>query len=157
MNNKLSWSLKEEGQTARFILSGTITEQSDLAPLLQKEAPQIILDLEGIARINSGGVAAWVSFINKLSTPPKKVVLERCSAAIVQQLNMIYNMKGNAVIHSVMVPYVCSSCGTEHQKTVNLDNFNFQEISPSISCPSCKGNMEFDDIPEIYFSFISKS
>lgn len=152
-NNKFLWDVKEEAGVVKFILSGTITEKSDFTPLLQKKATRIVIDLGGIERINSGGVGEWVTFVNKLSSPPREVILDRCSSPIVQQFNMISTMRGKARVRSVMVPYLCADCGAEHQNTLNLETSSPKSVPTVIPCTSCGGQMEFDDLPEAYFSF----
>ena len=81
--------------------------------------------------------------------------LERCSAVIVHQFNMISDMRGSAKVRSVMVPYLCSSCGKEQQTPCDLESLNPKSIPTTIKCPSCRGDMEFDDILEVYFAFLN--
>ena len=116
MSNQLSCDIKEETGSLLCTLSGTITEKSDLSQILERKETKVIIDLGGIDRINSGGVGNWVSFVSKFSSPPREVYLERCSAVIVHQFNMISNMRGSAKIRSVMVPYLCSNCGKEQKQ-----------------------------------------
>jgi hypothetical protein len=111
------------------------------------------LELSGISRINSCGVREWVNFMRSL--PPEcEVELDRCPPSVVAQLNMISNFAGSARILSVQAPYVCEACGNEENVLLTVT----PGVSPEIGarrCRSCGGEMEFDDIQDSYFAFLT--
>lgn len=153
MINRFTFRVDEDKGLARYTLSGSITEASDFSPLLGRQDPRVVIDLMEVERINSGGVGVWVSFITSLSAPPREVILDRCSAPMVHQLNMISNMRGRARVRSVMLPYLCADCGYEYHGLLNLEVAPPSSITKASPCPQCGGTMEFDDLAEMYFSF----
>jgi anti-anti-sigma regulatory factor len=153
MTDGLSWKAETTEQGKRFELSGEITENSDFAPLVSEPSETMIFDLADVAGVNSCGVRQWINFLSSLADNGKKVVMTRCSVAVVHQLNMVSNFRGTAAVTSAYAPYLCPSCKTEHSRLIDLAGgapANFEEPIP---CPSCGDAMEFDDLPEAYFSF----
>jgi len=152
MASDLRWRMNENESTTHVALEGSITETSDFRPLLEQSKARVVLDLAGIRRINSSGVREWISFVGKLTADGREVVLERCAVPIVHQLNMISSMRGKASIRSVMLPYFCARCETEHTTVLELGegSATFPDVK---ACPACGKDMEFDDLPESYLAF----
>jgi len=152
MPNNLTVQIKSEGDSALVSLVGEITEDSDFRPVLATPAKKLMLNLEGVQRINSTGVREWINFIVALGKENRDVTFERCSVAIVQQLNMIANFRGQAHITSIFAPYFCTTCDKDHTRLLDL-----REPLPNLDepwpCPVCKEPMEFDDLPDAYLSF----
>jgi len=157
MGDGFSWRVEEEGGVTRFALSGSITEKSDFAPLLERSSGRVEIDLSGIDRINSAGVLGWLAFMTSLASRKGEVVLERCSVPIVHQLNMISKMRGGARVRSILLPYLCASCGAEEQSVLDLEGEAPSGVAQEMACPECGGTMEFDDLPETYFGFQEKN
>jgi hypothetical protein len=153
MSNGFSWRVEEAAGGVRFALVGIITEKSDFSPLLQKKAEHVVLDLSEVERINSAGVGGWIVFVKSLTSSRKEVILDRCSVPIVHQMNMLTNMTGGAKIRSVQLPYVCNNCGAEQQETLDLEAHSPSSIQLQLTCPECGGEMEFDEMPDGYFTF----
>lgn len=107
-------------------------------------------------RINSCGVREWVNFVRDLPHVTD-LSFSHCSPAIVTQLNMIYNFRGNARIRSFYAPYVCEKCGQEEEKLVDVSAQGGGQVIPSFACSQCGATMEFDDLPERYLSFLAES
>src|SRR5262249_22597940 len=145
MDKTLSIKIDKAGQTIKAVLSGDITEDSDFTSLASADASQLILDLSDIRRINSTGVREWIKFVNSISKAGRELVLEKCSVAIVQQLNMISNFRGNGQVRSILAPYYCESCDENRVHLIDLTN-GTPTIEPNIDCPKCKSPMEFDEI-----------
>lgn len=156
MSGALSWNFVQDGPEQRLVLEGSITEETDFAPLLEEIARETVrLDLGGVTRINSCGVREWMEFVSALNERGVSLVLERCSPLIVTQLNLISNFAGQSgAVRSIMAPYFCSQCDDEHLKYVELNGPI--ELEESTPCPGCGGEMEFDDLPEAYLSFRNK-
>src|SRR4051794_27025042 len=106
----LDLEIQHSGETALVKLSGEVTEKSDFTPLLADPSKSLVLNLEGITRINSYGVREWVKLMDALEQKGKELVLERCSVAVVAQLNMISNFAGNGQVKSALGPYYCGGC-----------------------------------------------
>jgi ABC-type transporter Mla MlaB component len=156
----LTWrSERTESGEPLVVLTGEIDENADLARLATQIRGPLTLDLKEVRRINSAGVREWVNFMRQIEHV-KGVKLARCSMAMVNQLNMIYNFKGAAAVESFFAPYSCDPCDKEVDVLLTVD-VHFPDPSqlqpPKASCPRCGGALEFDDIPERYFSFIVQS
>ncbi|MCC6812068.1 MAG: hypothetical protein IT381_31895 [Deltaproteobacteria bacterium] len=134
-------------------LSGDITEDSEFNAILSEKPLLLTLDLAGIKRINSTGVREWINFMTALRKDGARINFERCSVAIVQQLNMIANFADRAEVHSVFAPYICPSCDTEEAKLVDFKANPTPDLEAPVACPNCKETMEFDDLPESYLAF----
>lgn len=160
----LSWQIDEgpEGMVVKF--AGEIDENADFAELRRRLHGEVVFHLGGVRRINSCGVREWVNFVREL---PEVTGLEftHCSTAIVTQLNMIYNFRGNARIRSFYAPYVCESCNAETDKLLDVEtqfpNPPLHQGSidqvPAFACERCHEPMEFDDLPERYLSFLMEA
>lgn len=151
----LAWELEGEAGERRVRLSGDITEQSDFRPLLEALSGAAVLDLAGIRRINSCGVREWVKFVAALGANGVKLALERCSAPVVAQLNMIANFGGGAEVRSIYAPYFCGKCGKDHLELIELRPGRRATVREALPCPSCGASMEFDDVPEAFLAFQS--
>jgi hypothetical protein len=141
----------DDGIRVRF--SGVITEAADFSPVVKDAGTSnLILDLEGITRVNSSGVRLWILFIGELSKAARQLTLDRCSVAVVHQLNMVSNFKGKAAVASFYAPYVCESCGAEKSRLLDVPA-DAKKLSEPVPCPSCGAGMEFDDLPDAYLGF----
>jgi anti-anti-sigma regulatory factor len=148
----LSVKIENKGDTTLAGLAGEITEDSDFSALLAAAGKTLVLDLADVKRINSTGVREWINFVSALGKNGRKLVLERCSTPIVQQLNMISNFRGNSTIKSVYAPYYCAECDEPHARLIDL-SAPLPDLDAPFACPSCGTDMEFDDLPDSYLSF----
>lgn len=152
---RLAWQVQRSNGVAVVTVSGSVDEDADFAALARDIAPhkQLRMDLAEIDRINSCGVREWVNFIRSIPAD-SSIELVRCSPAFVSQINMISNFTGAARVSSVQAPYVCEECG--HETRVEFDVSPGQQPElPEVPCPECKAAMEFDDIEDSYFAFLS--
>ena len=155
----LSWRIDESQGNTVVEFFGEIDENADFADLRQQLKGTVIFNLAEIRRINSCGVREWVNFVRELSDV-QSLTFTHCSPAIVTQLNMIYNFRGNAKIRSFYAPYVCEGCNNEEDKLLDVESqFPNGDIAtvPGFHCSVCNELMEFDDIPERYLSFLSEA
>ena len=82
-----------------------------------------------------------------------RVTLERCSEAIVLQLNMIVETRLGARVESVYAPYECDSCGNESYQLLRATP-SLREAQPTHPCPECGATMVFSDLAASYFLFL---
>lgn len=143
-----------------FTVEGVLDEASPqvLNELAAHAALQrsLILDVGGIKRINSLGVRAWIEFMKKLSG--RAIRFQRCSAAFVEQLNMVSDFRGDATVETFLAPYVCQTSGDVfyEELTIGKDTKkgDFESIK-SRPCKRCPEPMIFDDLPERYLYFLA--
>jgi hypothetical protein len=83
-------------------------------------------------------------------------VLVECSPAIVAQINLVNNFTGNGVVKSFYVPYFCPECDEEKVLLVEAADMGpAPHEPPTCRCDECDLVMDFDDMPDSYFAFLS--
>jgi eukaryotic-like serine/threonine-protein kinase len=148
-----------EAQGDALVLAGSIDETAGLAGLLHRARDRrLVLDLGGIAFINSLGVRNWIRMQTAAQQAGITVELRRVAEPLVQQLNMIIATRGASRVTSFFAPYACDACGRE--ESLLLDAVAHARglaalEAPAMTCPECGAEMAFNDFPERYFSFLS--
>ena len=144
-----------------LILAGAIDESAELMALLNRAAGgRLVLDLAGITFINSLGVRDWIRMQASATQNGIAIELRRVAEVLIHQLNMIIATRGTSRVTSFFAPYACDRCGREESLLVdavaNAAGLTRLE-APAMTCPECSGPMAFNDFPERYFSFLSKT
>lgn len=135
-------------------VDGEITDDA-MFPKVDATAHLVRVNLKALRRINSAGVRQWLSFVSTLS-PQAKIIFEQCPAVFISQVNMIKGFLGTGSISSVIAPYYCAACAEPREIEFSREQLTgIRDVAPERPCPSCKSAMEFDDVPEIYFAFMS--
>ena len=151
-------ALKEQkGNVLTVRLVGAIEENVVFEQLIGVPPAALDVNCKEISRINSIGVKSWIKFFQSCQAKGTKLRFLECSTQIVEQINLISNFVCNGVVESVYVPFSCKKCHSELVglfKTEDLKNMKFK--LPLVKCNKCGGDAEFDDIPEEYFSFLSR-
>jgi anti-anti-sigma regulatory factor len=160
MNPKFQASVHNREDVTYVKLSGVIDEDNELASLSDKiGSGTAVIDVSEIERINSCGVRDWVNWLGKVEKNGAKVILVECSPAIVAQINLVNNFTGQGVVKSFYAPYFCPNCDLEKVLLVETRDLA-QTIpfkAPSCRCDECDGPMDFDDMEESYFAFLSNA
>ena len=140
-----------------FFLSGVLDEYADLSSLTEAKEP-LRLNFKGISRFNSIGIRGLLKFL--FAWGSKGLIYEECPSEFVDQANMIPALLGakkQGVIHSLFVPYECTSCDFDEEllaQTADLQKTLAAEGKLVKSCPSCGGKME---VPaESFFYFLKR-
>jgi anti-anti-sigma regulatory factor len=160
MNPKFQASVQSRDEVTYVKLSGVIDEDNELNALADKLGQgTAVIDVSEIERINSCGVRDWVNWLSKAEKGGASVVLVECSPAIVAQINLVNNFTGAGVVKSFYAPYFCPNCDLEKVLLVETrDMFAAQPFkAPSCRCDECDGPMDFDDMEESYFAFLSNA
>lgn len=140
-------------------ITGAIDETSGLVDLLGRARDRrLVLDLAGVAFINSLGVRDWIRMQAAAQRAGITIELRRVAQPLIHQLNMITATRGASRIASFFAPYACDACGRE-------DSFLIDAVAnaprlarleaPAVACDECGAAMAFNDFPERYFSFLS--
>jgi anti-anti-sigma regulatory factor len=138
------------------VLAGNITEATSFKPLLGLRGP-LVIDLAGVARINSIGVRGWLTFVTQCDAAGTDVVLDRCSPAIVSQISMISNFVGQRTrVRSLFAPYVCTACGADHLQLLEVTPGVPLSVPPAIACPKCRQAMQLDEPEAMYPSLFRR-
>jgi anti-anti-sigma regulatory factor len=160
MNPKFQASVQTREDVTYVKLSGVIDEDNELGTLADKLGTgTAVIDVSEIERINSCGVRDWVNWLSKAEKGGAKIVLVECSPAIVAQINLVNNFTGQGVVKSFYAPYFCPNCDLE--KVLLVETRDMAGMSPfkapSCRCDECDGPMDFDDMEESYFAFLSNT
>src|SRR5439155_1098751 len=157
MSQKFQSSVQHRGDMSYVKLGGVIDEDNELGELVDKiPTGTAVIDLGEIERINSCGVRDWVNWLSKLEANGTRSVLVECSPAIVAQINLVNNFTGNGVVKSFYVPYFCPECDEEKVLLVEASDMGPPPHEPpTCRCDECDLVMDFDDMPDSYFAFLS--
>jgi anti-anti-sigma regulatory factor len=157
MSQKFQSSVQHRGEMSFIKLGGVIDEDNQLNELVEQiPTGTAVIDLGEIERINSCGVRDWVNWLSKLETNGTRSVLIECSPAIVAQINLVNNFTGSGVVKSFYVPYFCPECDEEKVLLVEATDMGPPPHEPpTCRCDECDLVMDFDDMPDSYFAFLS--
>ncbi len=157
MSQKFQASIQHRGDVSYVKLGGVIDEDNELGDLVDKiPTGTAVIDLGEIERINSCGVRDWVNWLSKLENNGTRSVLVECSPAIVAQINLVNNFTGSGVVKSFYVPYFCPECDEEKVLLVEAADMGPPPHEPpTCRCDECDLVMDFDDMPDSYFAFLS--
>ncbi|HVK74607.1 MAG TPA: hypothetical protein VM734_14860 [Kofleriaceae bacterium] len=157
MSQKFQASVHHRDDVSYVKLSGVIDEDNELTTLTDKiPSGTAVIDLGEIERINSCGVRDWVNWLGKLEGQATRSVLVECSPAIVAQINLVNNFTGNGVVKSFYVPYFCPECDEEKVLLVEAADMGPPPHEPpTCRCDECDLVMDFDDMADSYFAFLS--
>ncbi|MGE0547918.1 MAG: STAS domain-containing protein [Kofleriaceae bacterium] len=157
MTQKFQAAIQHRGDVSYVKLGGVIDEDNELSGLVERiPTGTAVIDLGEIERINSCGVRDWVNWLSRLETNGTRSVLVECSPAIVAQINLVNNFTGSGVVKSFYVPYFCSECDEEKVLLVEAADMGPPPHEPpTCRCDECDLVMDFDDMPDSYFAFLS--
>lgn len=157
MNPKFQHTVQQRGEVSYVKLAGVLDEDNELGELVDKiPNGTAVIDLGDIERINSCGVRDWVNWLSKLESNGTQSVLVECSPAIVAQINLVNNFTGSGVVKSFYVPYFCAECDEEKVLLVEASDMGPPPHDPpTCRCDECDLVMDFDDMPDSYFAFLS--
>ena len=156
MTNNISINRNLVSGACLVRLTGIINEDFNQQSISQLPDNVIVFDLDNVQRITSFGVRQWVSALKDLNA--EYYAFLNCRPAIVSQFNMVANFGGQGSILSLYAPYLCPNCDKEIEVLIDLRQKHADVVSgkvPKVTCPSCQGQADFDDIPSSYFSYLS--
>ncbi len=145
-------TIERDGNVIR--VSGIIDEHSDFTGIFDGLDGKVIIDMDGIKRINSCGVREWVNMIKSCDLDIEYI---SCPTAVVEQFNMVPEFLGrNAVVKSFYARYYCEECDNEQNFLLEVEK-HFPDPSdieiPEFIC-DCGSPFEFDDDESEYFMFL---
>ena len=149
----------DDGATVVSI-QGDFCESTDFADLIRHlvEAGRIEFDLSQVRYVNSWGVRCWVGLLEALP-PAATYSFVRCSTAFVMQAGMVARVLGRGKILSLYAPYHCDKCDRSDERLLQTASLgaDAQHTPPHFRCGECGGDLAFDDVPQRYFAFLSRS
>jgi hypothetical protein len=150
------WNVGARPGVTTVEVRGDFSESVDFAPLAEEIAGHgpVEMDVEHVRRINSIGALHWIDFVASLAGRPLRFV--RCSLEFTSHTAMSTGMIGHGAVESVMAPYLCARCGESVTALVAIKPLrdSGSMTPPMLEHDGCGGVLEFDDLPERYFSFL---
>jgi eukaryotic-like serine/threonine-protein kinase len=137
-------AMSQSGEFIGYKLSGQLRESFDFGPLVDRHNSTVILDLAGITRLTSFGIRQWLMLLPKLRESNKRVLLNRLSVAMANQMVTIPAMTEGTQILSMMVPFHCSSCAHQFDAVVRAGEF-IPMVIKCVRCESDAANFDEDD------------
>jgi hypothetical protein len=146
-------------------LMGIIDEDVNFSVLLRfaqelpKKKVRLVLDLDGVSRINSCGVREWLLFIERLAAIIEFQFDNVCELFI-EQSSMMPKVLGTAktLVISFKAPFWCKHCQENRVVLMTPDEVKFTEDGSAqvtaAKCEHCKNPMEFDSLVDEYFDFL---
>ena len=158
MSAKFQQSLRRDGDITWVSLGGVIDEDNELSALGDRiDGSVVVIDVGGVERINSCGVRDWVNWLGAIEAQDARVVLIRCSPAIVAQINLVNNFVAGGVVKSFYIPYFCPECDQEKVLLSEASELGPPPHQPPVCrCDECDLVMEFDDMADSYFAFLAQ-
>ncbi len=155
---KLKVDINENGNEVVYLFAGDVDEnfKQEELPRVQKE--KIIFDLAKLDTFNSIGIREWIHLVRDF-TNLGSLHFVGCSVAMIDQINMVPDCAGEAVIESFQAPYFCSKCG-EVNRTIVIEDHRDQlrqKEAPDFKCENDGMELEFDALEESYFLFLDNS
>ncbi len=146
---ELRWTLSSDHRTGSHVtLVGEINEQTNLDRLSALPRP-VRFDLSGVPYVNTMGALYLLRLIESLGGT---IIGERCSTAIIRQLNLMAELADRLKVRSAVVPYECETCHTDHEVIVECGTR--RPVLAPRRCGSCDGLLAPDEPVEEYFAFL---
>jgi hypothetical protein len=131
------------------MLYGEITEATSFGELTRLRG-RVVMDLAGVRRINSFGVRELLNFFDHLRRACT-LEAERCSTAVVAQLNMLPEFSRRIRVRSILAPLECPGC--LHEQEVAIELSTGRAKLPAAICDRCGLAMQLAEPEERYFAF----
>ncbi len=148
----LEWTIiTKSDDELRVRLKGDITERVTFEDL-ELDRSSAVLVADGIRYVNSTGVKRLLEFLDDCRRHAR-VVLERCSPAIVAQLNLVPRLAECVEVRSVIAPLECAECVAVRDVLVTLRSGAGLPEVPELACEVCGAPMLLAELEERYFSF----
>lgn len=157
-HGNLTVSASGDAGERRLALAGRLDESVALVKhVADWAAPVVVLETAGIRAINSLGIREWMHFVAGLNGRGARLVHERCSEVLVEQMCYIPAVRGGGAVRSFHAPYYCPRCDLEAPALIDVE-VHAEALRamepPGLPCPQCKGPMTLADVPERIFAFL---
>jgi CheY-like chemotaxis protein len=141
----------------RVYIHGDIIETTRLDPLIArlKDAEPIELNLREARYLSSGGVRRWCQLMGALEG--KRYWFRHASLGFVSQMALAPAVRGSGEVLSFEAPYHCENCDDDDVRlldTAALFRHGDEIVPPTLRCPTCGGELLFDELPWRYFAFL---
>ncbi len=136
-------------------LPATLAETLQASDISKIPDPIVIFDFEQVQQIKSVAVRSWIDGLLGLGASYYAFV--RCHPMIVSQFNMMAKFSGNGQLVTFYAPYACPACGPFELLVDRRvpEEMRRAQAGESVPCPKCNQPSPFDDLPEVFFEYMS--
>ena len=157
-HGNLTVSATGDAAERRLALTGRLDETVQLVGHVNGwESLVVVLETAGVKAINSLGIREWMHFVAGLRKGGARLVHEKCSEVLVEQMCFIPAVRAGGTVRSFHAPYYCQRCDLEESLLIDVEvhgeTLRAME-PPGLPCPQCKGPMALADVPERIFAFL---
>jgi hypothetical protein len=119
------------------------------------QAPIVVIDLAGIARVTSFGTRAWLRGIVRIQS--ERLYFARVSPPMMDLVSTVKGALHDGALLSLNLPYECASC--EHDFSVLADVVEQRSVlmsprAPTPPCPRCQSASIFNGVIDSYADVI---
>lgn len=157
---KFTYSVQKEGEWARVLLAGPITEyaKDTLQKLSEESVTQCILDLGKVSFANSAGIRDWAYMLKDFRSG-RTVVFENVPDELVRTMNMVLGFRQGLPVRSVQRIFCCDSCNHDFLVSLSLGTDYFEQVIPAPMnrpCPRCQKIVPALDAEDDFFMFLTE-
>jgi hypothetical protein len=139
-------------------LKGALLEGTEdiLAKVVPSLGAHCLIDFGAVTHVNSSGIAEWVEFLKNLGKQ-RVVMLQDCTAPVVDAMNLVPMFVGQCSIRSVLVPVACESCSAQGLARMEITPQTRPDSGADLrsKCPKCAQTMLPEPDMEEYLSFLA--
>jgi len=147
------WQIVKDGEITRVVLRGDFTEATTFTELAASLTGRVVFDAAQVTYMNSLGVRSWCEFLRNARITGYE--FQACSMPFILQASMVRDVIGRGTVISFFAPYHCLGCDHQEERLLQAAAVVAAGLEPpAFKCPNCGGALEFDDLPERYFSFL---
>lgn len=141
----------------RAYIHGDIIETTRLESLAARlaSAELVELNLREVRYLSSAGVRRWCQLLAALEG--KRYSFRHASLGFISQMSLAPVVRGTGEVLSFEAPYHCEHCERDDVRlldTAALYRRGDEIVPPTLRCPTCGGELIFDELPWRYFAFL---
>ncbi len=134
-----------DGRVTYLRLAGDLNNTFPREKLAEGLEGTVILDLNGVPRVEPAGAAEWRSFIQMVAPLVEQLLIVGVHPALLEKICGKDDLGPKGVVLDIVLPYSCTSCGTTTTQKVDVaehhDILKFA-TAPEQRCASCKAAMQ---------------
>ncbi len=133
-----------DGRVTYLRLSGDLNNTFPREKLAEGVEGLVILDVDGVSRVEPAGAAEWRGFISAVTPLVEQAYLCGVQPAFLEKLCGKDDLGTKGTVVDFVLPYSCQSCGTTNQQQIDVAT-HYEVLkfatAPELRCTTCKAAM----------------
>lgn len=147
----MNLSMTEDGLLVK--ITGNLDQGFPFPDPSSLKSETIIMDFDEMKLINSLGIRSFILFCEAI--PASKLIYKNCPCILVNQFNMVKSMITPRVrVESFYAPYFAPIAHEELEILITPEDVK-NGLAPKRNHPKTGEELDFDDLDERYFYFLS--